>query len=432
MKKKLIQSTIILIVISVIAKALSFGIRIFLARKLNEDAMSIYSLASPTLVFIITLAQMGIPSALSKVIAQNKQHHAALFSSILLSLLNNIIVMGLFSLLIPLLSTLILKQDAVRPVLKAMIPMIPMVTLSGLLKGYLQGRQQHIAATTSQIFEEIFRFLYLIIAFNTTITSPIQLAEIAMFSIFIGECASSCYMFLFCMIKNDIKISSRNPFDYLHKSAFDEILSLSIPMTSSRLIGSLTYFLEPILLVLNVKNVDAAIHAYGQLNGYVLPIITMPSFITVTLASTLLPAFTYEISRNNHLRAYKIFQVIFTTCLLIGLISSSIAFFFTNECLNLFYHNTSGAAYLKALAWPFAFYALQPVLSSMLHALNQSKKALLDTTLGSISRLLIVTFLTPVLNETALPVALMVSMLITTSLHAFNVSVALWRLNRSA
>ena len=61
MKKTIIQSTMILIIVSLVAKVLSFFVRILLARTLSEQAMNYYTLASPTMVFVITLAQMGIP-----------------------------------------------------------------------------------------------------------------------------------------------------------------------------------------------------------------------------------------------------------------------------------------------------------------------------------------------------------------------------------
>ena len=208
MKNKIIQSTILLIIFSVIAKALSFFVRIYLARTLSADAMNIYSLASPTLVFIITIAQMGIPAALSKVIAQSKSSASALLTSIILSLVNNIIVITLFMLLIPFLAQIILKDAQIIPVMKAMLPMIPMVTLSGLLKGYLQGKQEHVSACASQMFEEIFRIIYLLISFtNAPVMTPVRMAEIAMLSVFVGECGSSLYMFIFCMIKRTAAFS---------------------------------------------------------------------------------------------------------------------------------------------------------------------------------------------------------------------------------
>ena len=65
MKKTLLRSTFLLLLVSVIAKILSFLVRILLARTLSESAMNYYTLASPTMVIMITLAQMGIPGALS-------------------------------------------------------------------------------------------------------------------------------------------------------------------------------------------------------------------------------------------------------------------------------------------------------------------------------------------------------------------------------
>ena len=44
----------ILVIVSVIAKALSFIVRIMLARTLSPSAMNYYTLAAPTMVFFIT------------------------------------------------------------------------------------------------------------------------------------------------------------------------------------------------------------------------------------------------------------------------------------------------------------------------------------------------------------------------------------------
>ena len=56
LKKTVLQSTVILVIVSVIAKALSFIVRIMLARTLSPSAMNYYTLAAPTMVFFITLA----------------------------------------------------------------------------------------------------------------------------------------------------------------------------------------------------------------------------------------------------------------------------------------------------------------------------------------------------------------------------------------
>ncbi|MEG2549472.1 MAG: oligosaccharide flippase family protein, partial [Erysipelotrichaceae bacterium] len=183
MKKKIIRSTFYLIFISLIAKLLSFSIRIFLARSLSTTAMNYYALASPTMVMVITLAQMGIPSALSKVIAQQKNHRSSLKAAIILSLINNSILVIFFILFIPFLSQFILKQVEMKEICYTILPLIPMVSLSGILKGYLLGTQLHLIATGSQIFEELSRIIYLIVMFYINPSMNAQsMASIAMFS----------------------------------------------------------------------------------------------------------------------------------------------------------------------------------------------------------------------------------------------------------
>lgn len=427
MKKTIIRSTMVLIFVSVAAKALSFLVRIILARTLSEQAMNYYTLASPTMVFVITLAQMGIPGALSKVIAQSDHIHKPLKASILLSVFNNIVIIALFLMILPLLSVYVLKQKEIAPVLYAIIPLIPLVTISGILKGYLYGIQHHIQATSCQLFEESARILFLFAAFTLDVhMDAVHMARIAMLSVSVGELCSALYMIASLHIKKRTLTRIPYLFSNLTRRQFDEVLCVSIPMTGSRLIGSLTYFLEPIVMVIGLSALQAQtmISSYGQLNGYVLPIITMPSFITITLSNFLLPSFTYHYARNHISHAKKLFNIIIGCCFLVGVGCSIVCYFFNEELLMLFYHNTRGALLLKQLAWPFALYSLQPPLSSMLHALSLSKRTVTDTLLGSLTRILCVFFLTPILFANALPVALTAGMLITTILHAIRLMFA--------
>lgn len=426
-KKTIIRSTMLLIVVSIIAKVLSFFVRIILARTLSESAMNYYTLASPTMVFVITLAQMGIPAALSKVIAQSDNIHKPLKASILLSILNNLVIIAIFIIILPFLSVYILKQKEIAPVLYAILPLIPLVTISGLLKGYLFGIQHHVQATSCQIFEEASRIIFLYVVFTMNVhMDAINMARIAMLSISVGEFCSACFML--CSLRIKKKTISRIPhlLSNLHRKQFDEVLVISIPMTGSRLIGSITYFIEPIVMVLGLSVLQAQtmVSAYGQLNGYVLPIITMPSFITITLSNFLLPSFTYHYARAHFEHAKRLFNIIIGCCFLVGISCSIICYFFNEELLMLFYKNTRGALLLKQLAWPFALYSLQPPLSSMLHALSLSKKTVADTLLGSTTRIVCVLFLSPILFANALPIGLTLGMLVTTIMHAIRLMIA--------
>ncbi len=418
MKKKLVYSTFILLSISVIAKFLSFFVRILLARHLSSDAMNLYTLASPSMVMIITLAQMGIPTALSKLLAQSNNNSTFIKTSVFISIINNIFLTIFFFINITFLSNHILKQPLTLPVLYMLFPLIPLVSISGILKGYLFGNQQPIPATLCQIFEELFRILFLIFMFSLkqTLTCTFM-AQIAMLSVSIGELCSILYM-LFYIIKNKhnpLFAFSQNHYPH----SFSKLLSISIPITGSKLIGSLTYFLEPIVMVygLTTQQIHIVTDSYTKLHAFVLPLITMPSFLTIALSNFLLPTFTYYYTHNSYKQANRMFNFIILCCFFIGFSCSIICFFYHNQIMMFFYHSSKGAILLKQLAIPFIIYALQPPLSNMLHAMSCSKYVIYDTLIGSIIRIICLFLIAPLNPSYALPFSIIIGMIATTFLY---------------
>lgn len=421
MKKTVVVSAFHLIYISVLAKLLSFLVRILLARKLGSEAMSCYSIVAPTMVFLISLVQQGIPAALSKLSAQSSDPKLPLAAGACISALTIALTLSLFTCILPFFAGELLHDIRLIPVLRALLPLLPAVALSGLLKGYLQGIQHHYAANITQLYEEAARIVFLVVCFALFPTQdPIALASLAMFSVTVGELASCicmlCHLrFSFHHIRIAPRVLSRVRPDQLR-----DILSISMPMMGSRLSGSLTYFLEPICMLLLVPASMSAqiVEGYGILNGYTLPLLTMPSFLSITLSNYLLPSFSYAIAHHQKKQAKKSCLLILSCCLLSGILYALFCYCFSEPLFQLFYHTSQGADQLHVLALPFLFYSLQPPLSALLHACSLSAQAFCDTLIGSLFRLGCVCFLTPYLQVEALLIALSVGMLITTFLHA--------------
>lgn len=421
MKKTVVVSAFHLIYISVLAKLLSFLVRILLARKLSSEAMSCYSIVAPTMVFLISLVQQGIPAALSKLSAQSSDPKLPLAAGACISALTIALTLSLFTCILPFFAGELLHDIRLIPVLRALLPLLPAVALSGLLKGYLQGIQHHYAANITQLYEEAARIVFLVVCFALFPTQdPIALASLAMFSVTVGELASCicmlCHLrFSFHHIRIAPRVLSRVRPDQLR-----DILSISMPMMGSRLSGSLTYFLEPICMLLLVPASMSAqiVEGYGILNGYTLPLLTMPSFLSITLSNYLLPSFSYAIAHHQKKQAKKSCLLILSCCLLFGILYALFCYCFSEPLFQLFYHTSQGADQLHVLALPFLFYSLQPPLSALLHACSLSAQAFCDTLIGSLFRLGCVCFLTPYLQVEALLIALSGGMLITTFLHA--------------
>lgn len=421
MKKTVVVSAFHLIYISVLAKLLSFLVRILLARKLGSEAMSCYSIVAPTMVFLISLVQQGIPAALSKLSAQSSDPKLPLAAGACISALTIALTLSLFTCILPFFAGELLHDIRLIPVLRALLPLLPAVALSGLLKGYLQGIQHHYAANITQLYEEAARIVFLVVCFALFPTQdPIALASLAMFSVTIGELASCiCMLFHLRFSFHHIRIAPRM-LSRVRPDQLRDILSISMPMMGSRLSGSLTYFLEPICMLLLVPASMSAqiVEGYGILNGYTLPLLTMPSFLSITLSNYLLPSFSYAIAHHQKKQAKKSCLLILSCCLLSGILYALFCYCFSEPLFQLFYHTSQGADQLHVLALPFLFYSLQPPLSALLHACSLSAQAFCDTLIGSLFRLGCVCFLTPYLQVEALLIALSGGMLITTFLHA--------------
>lgn len=421
MKKTVVVSAFHLIYISVLAKLLSFLVRILLARKLGSEAMSCYSIVAPTMVFLISLVQQGIPAALSKLSAQSSDPKLPLAAGACISALTIALTLSLFTCILPFFAGELLHDIRLIPVLRALLPLLPAVALSGLLKGYLQGIQHHYAANITQLYEEAARIVFLVVCFALFPTQdPIALASLAMFSVTVGELASCiCMLFHLRFSFHHIRIAPRM-LSRVRPDQLRDILSISMPMMGSRLSGSLTYFLEPICMLLLVPASMSAqiVEGYGILNGYTLPLLTMPSFLSITLSNYLLPSFSYAIAHRQKKQAKKSCLLILSCCLLFGILYALFCYCFSEPLFQLFYHTSQGADQLHVLALPFLFYSLQPPLSALLHACSLSAQAFCDTLIGSLFRLGCVCFLTPYLQVEALLIALSGGMLITTFLHA--------------
>lgn len=67
---KFLQGTIILIAAGFITKILGFINRIVVARMIGDEGVGLYMMAVPTLSLAITATQIGLPVAISKLVAE--------------------------------------------------------------------------------------------------------------------------------------------------------------------------------------------------------------------------------------------------------------------------------------------------------------------------------------------------------------------------
>lgn len=389
-KNNFIKSTIILIIGGFITKLLGMLIKIVMTRLIGTEGIGLYMMISPTFMLLITISGLGFPIAVSKLIAENKENNKNIvFSCLPISLVINIIIMLILILFSNTFSEQILKNNNLKIPLLCIGFVLPFISISSILRSYFFGKQKMIPHVISNITEDITRLISLIIGIPIFIKNGIYSAiSFIVLSNVISETISIIILFIF-LPKN----FSINKNDFIpHKKNLKKILNISIPSTSSRLIGCISYFFEPIILtniLLKIGYTNNFITTeYGIINGYVMPMLLLPSFFTGAISQALLPVVSNSYSNNKkEYTRKKIKQAIFFS-LIIGIPSTIIFLLFPSQILKLIYNTTEGIKYVKILAPVFILHYIQSPLTSALQAMNKAKCAMNGTLKGAIIKII--------------------------------------------
>jgi stage V sporulation protein B len=180
--------------------------------------------------------------------------------------------------------------------------------------------------------------------------------------------------------------------DYsFNKNDINNVMKISLPATSSKIIGSIAYFLEPIVLT-NVLlfmgyTKNYIIYEYGIINAYALSLLLMPQFLTQNMSSSLVPELSKYYSQSNTEMCKKRIKQIVLISSSIGVFSTLIITIFPTFFLDILYHTNEGIDYIRLLS-PFTilFYIEYP-LTNALQALGKSTEAMKCTIISSIIRL---------------------------------------------
>ncbi len=387
-KEKFIVSTLILIIGGFLTKALGMLIKMIMSRLMGSEGIGLYMLILPTFTLFIGLGQFGLPIALSKLVAEDKKNNKKLLFSLLpISLVINLLLIILILILAPMLATQFLHEKrALLPII-AMSVVIPLTSCSGLVRSYFFGKQQMLPHVVSNVLEDIVRLLLIIIGIPLFLPKGLEVVvTYVILTNVISELSSILVLFFF--LPKKLKLTKED-FSF-NKTYAKEAMHISVPSTASRLVGSLGYFLEPIILTGTLHfcgySSSYIINQYGVLSGFVLPLLLLPSFFTMAISQALLPVISKATSNDHYPYARKkVKQAIFFS-LLIGVPMTILFLLFPGFFLETIYHTRQGISYMLFLAPICLFQYIQAPLSASLDAMGRSKDNFKATLWGTIIR----------------------------------------------
>ena len=384
MKSKFIKSTIILIIGGAITKVMAMIIKIFLTRSIGDDGIGIYMLILPTFNLFITLCTMSLSISISKLISERNSGKKVILPLIPICLLYNLLLMIILILLAPYIANNLLHNDLCYYPIMGISFTLPFICISSILKGYFYGKENMVPYVISNISEQIVRLLFIIFLIPKLLNYGMNIAISGVVLINIFSEFSSILCLIIFMPKKIINISDLK----IEKRIFKDILNVSLSATGSRLIGSISYFLEPIILTFILVKVgydnNYIVHEYGVITGYVFPLLLIPSFFTMAISTSLLPVISNNLSRGNYkYTKYKLKQAIFIS-LGIGVIFTIIFLLIPDILLKFIYNTNLGVNYIRIIAPLFLMHYVQGPLTTYMQGANMARCAMFGTLIGAI------------------------------------------------
>lgn len=387
---KFVISTLILIIGGFFTKILGMFIKIVTTRLIGTDGIGLYMLLAPTFSLCIALAQLGFPSTISSLVAEEKSRNKKLILGLIpISLLINFIIIIILIIIAPFISNVLLKEPRTYLGIIGIGMVIPFISISSIVRGYFFGKSRMLPHVITNILEDIVRIIILIIGIPYFMKFGIEYVIFFLVTSNIASEICSILILTSLLPKSKLHIDDFKP----DKNYLKNIFSISIPTTSSRLIGNIGSFLEPIIITTVLLKVGYSnnfiIHEYGIITGYVIPLLLMPSFFTMAITQALVPVISKSYSNRDYKGTQSKLKQALTFSLLIGIPSTIIILLFPSQLLHFIYNTTEGVNYLKILAPIFILSYIQSPLTATLQAMGKAKCAMQGTIVGVTLRTLI-------------------------------------------
>ncbi|GIQ70134.1 stage V sporulation protein B [Xylanibacillus composti] len=435
-KQTFIQGTMILLGAGVLNRLLGFVPRILLPRYIGKEALGLYQMAYPPFIVLVTLITGGIPLAVSKFVAEAEaQGNEDAVRRILITALCLTVPLSIGFALIclwiaPWLSTRIFTDSRVLYAFLVMSPIIILVSVSSVFRGYFQGRHNMIPTAASQIVETIARSVATLAMSVAMLPYGVEYAAAgAMAGVLLGEMLGlAVLLWQYARTRKQKLPKAQAAIGTggslrLHLRTMKKLLTVSIPVTGSKLVGSFSYFFESVVIVrsLAAAGVAAAVTTaqYGMLSGMVIPILLLPGALTYSLAVSLVPSLSEAASRKNmrliHMRLHQSLRLALVTgapfAVFMYVLAAPICYFL--------YRDLEAGEMLRLIAPAAIFMYFQAPLQAALQALDKPGAALLNTLAGSIVKLLLIYLLAAKTNLgiSGAVIAIGINIVLVTLLH---------------
>ena len=390
-KHPVLIGTFILTATGFISRFIGFFFRMFLSHTFGEEQVGLYQLIFPIYALCFSLTCAGIETAISRCVAnkislkKEKESLHILYTGITISVILSLILLLVVQTHASEFSIYILGDIRCEAMLIAISYALPFAAIHSCICGYYFGLKQTEIPASSQLVEQLVRVLSVYFIYQIALNHNGQIHILfAVFGIVIGEFCSA----LFCILS--LSRQTQNLLQNFRFSSFlrltNELLTLSIPLTSSRVLLNILQSIESISIPIRLQYFgytnSEALSNYGVLTGMALPCIFFPTAISNSLSTMLLPTVAEIQTQKNYPHLRNLIGKVIFYCVSLGSLCCLCFFILSHWIGNILFHSELAGNYLKTLAWLCPFLYLNSTLISITNGLGKSNITFLINTIG--------------------------------------------------
>lgn len=396
-----LHGAFVLIAASLVTRIMGFAYRIVLTRLVGATGMGLFQLVFPLLSLVLTFVTAGLPIAISKLVAEAMVTRDKVRVRRILNVSTSVILSlaVVFTLLMWLMRGFVLHHwltdPRAYPTYLAMIPIVAVISISSIYRGYFQGLQDMSPPAWASIVEQTVRIvsIWVLAAYFVRFSLPMAAAA-AMIGMVLGELSG--LLFLIAQYRKRGRLSVVLP-DAPERSletwrqTLRALVEIAAPVTLSRLIGSVIYAIEPVLvtrsLLIAGVTTATATSLYGKFSGMAIPLLVFPTVFTGSLAVNLVPSVSEAVAGSERHRVRIRLAQSFRATAIVGFPMSVMLTLFAEPLCRIVFHEPSVGPILAIMAPAGFLLYLQGPLVGILQGLNHAGVAMRNSIIGGIIRL---------------------------------------------
>lgn len=406
-KKTFVGGAALLGVAGLLSKILGACFRIPLANIIGDDGMGYYQTAYPIYIALLTIATTGIPTAISRMVAERRARgkYRESFRIYRYSLLLMACI-GLFTGLVMFLfahqiCNYISEPNAVW-CMYSLAPALVVCPVISSIRGYFQGQQNMVPTAVSQVVEQIFRVSTGFVLAMVFLKKGLEYAAAGATSgASIGGGLALLYTAIAFWRKKPALMAEFEPDTGEPKlpagKIFRELLSIAVPITLGALIMPIINTMDTVVVKTRLISIGydqvTARSLFGQLSGMASPIINMPDAVTAAVCMSLVPVIADAKLRGDTDFVKQNTQLSVRYASLVGMPCAVGIFALAQPIMLLLYPLQKEAAInaascLAAYAPGIALLAIHQALSGVLQGIGKQSIPVRNLFIGAVVKLI--------------------------------------------